>query len=168
MITASTVKAAGYASIAALCFGVGWVAQGWRLGAELSTKSASHAKALSDITAAATAALSAQTAKQIELANHLAALDSQHYQELIHAQSVTSALSADLAAQRKRLSVRTSGSSCSGVPAIADPASMDDAAERADLHPATAASVVAIAGEADKCAVKLTALQEWVIKVAKP
>lgn len=168
MITAPTVKAAVYAALAVMCFGAGWVAQGWRLGDELSAQSASHAKALSDISAAAAVALSAQQAKQIELANHLAALDAQHYQELIHAQSVTSALSADLAASRKRLPVRVSGASCSGVPARAGPARVDDGAERADLHPATAASAVAIAGEADQCAVKLTALQAWVIKVAQP
>ena len=168
MITAPTVKAAVYAALAALCFGSGWVVQGWRLGEELSAQSASHSKALSDITAATAAALSAKQAKQIELANHLAALDAQHYQELIHAQSVTSALSADLAAQRKRLSVRVSGSSCAGMPASAGPASVDNGAERVDLHPATAASVVAITSEADQCAVKLTALQAWVIKVAQP
>ena len=168
MITAPTVKAAIYAALAALCFGAGWVVQGWRLGDELSAKSASHAKTLSDISAAAAVALSAQQAKQIELANHLAALDAQHYQELIHAQSVTSALSADLAASRKRLSVRTSGSSCPRAPTGADSARLDDGAERADLHPATAASAVAIAGEADQCAVKLTALQAWVIKGDQP
>jgi hypothetical protein len=151
----------------ALAFACGWKAQGWRLDAQLSTQAAQHAQAVSDLNQAALTAATAQQTARVTLEQQLAALDQQHYQELTHAQTVIDAVSGELASGQRRLSVRLAAARCPGVPAATGAAGLDDAAERADLHPATAASVVAIAGEADQCAIKLVALQKWVKQVMR-
>ena len=142
---------------------LGWLANGWRLGAELATQRADHAtelQRLADINAAALAAQQ-QTRQRIE--QQLAALDQQRYQELTHAQENTDRLAADLTAARQRLRVRIDPASCDEVPAATGTAGLDDGAgARADLHPAVAAGVVRVTGRADECRARLTALQEWV------
>lgn len=141
---------------------LGWLANDWRLGAELSALRADHAAELQRLADTNAVALAAQQQARQQLEQQLAALDRQRYQELTHVQENTDRLAADLAAARQRLRVRIDPASCPGMPAAARPARMDAAAgARADLHPAVAAGVVRVTGRADQCRARLTALQAW-------
>lgn len=140
-----------------------WQWQANAYGARLAQQAALHSDTLGEIARASARLLQAQQERRQALETRLAALDGQHYQELTHAQQTTNRLTVDLAAARRRLSVRTTGHAHSnGVPASAGGARVDDGAERADIHPEDARAIAAITGDADRCAVKLTALQAWV------
>ncbi|WP_324730962.1 lysis system i-spanin subunit Rz [Pseudomonas paeninsulae] len=160
--------AAGVAALMALSAAGAWTWQANAYGKQLAVQSGLHSDTLAEIARASSRMLQAQQEKRQALETQLSALDGQHYQELTHAQQTTDRLAADLAAARQRLSVRTTGNANSnGVPAGAGAASVDDGAERADIHPEDARAIAAITGDADRCAVKLTALQGWVKEVAK-
>lgn len=157
------------ALLAAACAGA-WL-NGLRWQARLAVAERVHADTLAEISRAAANQLATQQAAQQRLTQALAAVDTQHYQELTHAQQTIDRMAADLAGAHRRLSVRLAAPACaSGVPGNADPARLDDGAgARADLHPATAAGVVRVTGRADQCRARLTALQDWVrTATAKP
>lgn len=157
------------ALLAAACAGA-WL-NGLRWQARLAVAERVHADTLAEIGRAAATQLATQQAAQQRLTQALAAVDTQHYQELTHAQQTIDRLSADLAGAHRRLSVRLAAPACAGgLPGNADPARLDDGAgARADLHPATAAGVVRVTGRADQCRARLTALQAWVrTATAKP
>ena len=140
----------------------GWALNGWRLGAELSTQGADHAAELRRLADTNATALAAQQQASQRLAQQLAVLDQQRYQELTHAQESTDRLAADLAAARQRLRVRIDPASSPGLSAATGATGLDDGAgARADLHPAVAEGVVRVTGRADQCRARLTALQEW-------
>jgi len=62
----------------------------------------------------------------------------------------------------RRLSVRAScPAAASGLSAATGTGRMGNGAQRADIHEEDARRIVAVTGDADACAVKLTALQEW-------
>lgn len=138
-----------------------WSWQSNAYGRELADLRSAHATQLLLIAQASERAIRDQADARLLLENKLQLLDEQRYGELRNAQANTDRLSAELAAATRRLSVRTAPGSATGVPAAPGSASVDDGAERIDIHPATAAGIVRVAGEADQCAVKLTALQEW-------
>ena len=92
----------------------------------------------------------------------LADLDTQHTQELANAQATNAQLRADVAAGARRLSVLAR---CPAVRTATGPASMDDAEARAELDPATAERIVAIANDGDAAIIALTGLQDYVSKV---
>lgn len=100
------------------------------------------------------------------LETQLASLDEQRYGELRHAQQEIDRLSAAVADGSKRLSVRASCPAAS-VPATTSPGGLDAGAQRIDIHPADAAAIVRITGDADQCAVKLSALQDWARSVTR-
>ncbi|MFP5340246.1 MAG: lysis system i-spanin subunit Rz, partial [Gammaproteobacteria bacterium] len=109
-----------------------------------------------------------QQAERLDLESRLAASDQQRYGELRHAQQEIERLSAAVADGSRRLSVRASCPASAGsVPAPTGAGRLDDGAQRADIHDEDARSIVAITGDADACAVKLTALQEWAREVTK-
>lgn len=141
------------------------------VAAEAQTKLSSYRAEISERDKlAAVAALEESQRRQAErtaLLNRLADQDAKHYQELTDVQTENDRLSADLRATRQRLSVRTAARCPAGVPAAASTGRLDDAAERADIHPEDAAAIVRITGDADRCAVKLTALQEWARSVSR-
>lgn len=148
---------------------IGWLVNGWRLGAELAAQRANHAAELQQLADITAAALAAQQQARQRLEQQLAALDQQRYQELTHAQENTDRLAADLAAARQRLRVRIDPASCPGLPAATGTAGMDDGAgARADIHPADAAALVRVTGRADECRARLTALQDWARAIAAP
>ena len=162
LLSAAALAIAGWA---------GWQANGLRWQARLAVAERVHADTLAEISRAAATQLATQQAAQQRLTQALAAVDTQHYQELTHAQQTIDRLSADLAGAHRRLSVRLAAPACAGgMPGNADPACLDDGAgARADLHPATAAGVVRVTGRADQCRARLTALQAWVrTATAKP
>lgn len=155
----------------ALAAWAGWQANGWRLGNQLATAEAAHQHTLGEIARAAASQLQAQQTQRQALEQRLAELDTTHQQEITHAQAAADQLAADLAAARRRLSVRINPATCaSSLPATTPAPDLDDGAgARADLHPATAAGVVRVTGRADQCRARLTALQDWVrTATAKP
>lgn len=151
-----------------LAAGAGALVNGWRWEARLATANQVHADTLAEIDRVTARQLQAQQEQQVDLQRRLELTEQQHYQELAHAQENTDRLRADLAADRQRLLVKVRGSSgCIGVPAAPGAAGVDDGAKYAELHPATAADLTALAGDADSCAVKLKGLQAWVTELRK-
>lgn len=140
-----------------------WQWQANAYGKQLAEQASTHAHTLGEIARTATRQLQAQQDKRQAIEQRLTAIDAQHYQEMTHAQDSVDQLAADLAAARRGLSVRINPATCLGaVPAAPGAASLDDAAgARAELYPATAASVVRVTGRADQCRARLTALQAW-------
>ena len=161
MSTTRTITLVGGACLAAGLV-LGMTLQGWRMGAQLADLRADHAVELQRLADTNAAALADQQQARQHLEQQLAAIDTQRYQELTHAQQNTDRLAADLAAARQRLRVRIDPASCPGLSATTGAAGLDDGAgARADLHPADAAALVRVTGRADECRARLTALQVW-------
>ena len=156
------------ATLMALSAAGAWQLQANAYGKQLAEQSSGHAHTLGEIARAAASQLQAQQAKRQALEQRLATLDSQHYQELTHAQQTVDQLATDLATARRGLSVRINPATCPGsVPATAGPPGLDDGTgTRAELHPATAAGAVRVTGRADQCRASLTALQAWVREIS--
>lgn len=152
--------------VLALAFGVGWTVNGWRLAAITSDLKAEHAAYLEAISIEHAQKLVVLAGEQKATQQRLSALDQQRYGELRHAQQEIDRLSAVVADGTRRLSVRAACPS-TGVPGTAGATRLDDGSQRADIHPADAGRIVAITGDADACAVKLSALQEWAREVAR-
>ena len=135
--------------------------QAWRYEQQLADLRSAHAAQLQLIAQASERAIRAQGQARLQLETQLDLLDTQRYGELRNAQTNNDRLAADLAAAGQRLSVRTTAARCPAqLPATPGGASLDDGADRADIHPAVAGRLVRLMGEADECAIKLTGLQE--------
>ena len=159
---------AGALLLMALSAAAAWQWQANAYGRQIAAAQLAHTADLALIANAASAQLRTQQAARLTLERRLSLLDAQHYQELAHAQQNTDLLTADLTAARRRLSVRIRPTNAGDVPDSASAARLDDGAGvRGELYGSTAAGVVRVAGEADRCAVKLTALQEWARAVAE-
>lgn len=152
------------ALLAAFC--AAWMIQGWRLGGQMSEMQAEWSETLRKTAEANAAVILNQQKDRQALADELASLDEQRYGELRHAQQEIDRLSAAVADGSKRLSVRASCPAAS-VPATTDPGGVDAGTQRVQLHPADAAAIVRITGDADQCAVKLSALQDWARSVTR-
>lgn len=153
----------------AIGFAIGWLANGLRLGAELAEQRAGHAIELQVIAETSAATLAEERRKRAALEARWATSESHFYGKLKDAEQTTDRLAADLDAARQRLRFRTApAASSGGVPAAACAASVDAGEGRADIHPQDAATLVRITGEADACAVRLTALQEWARAISSP
>lgn len=165
-MTALQVRLLAFVVAGAIAAASGALVNGWRWEAKLAAANQMHADALADIDRATARKLQAQHEQQVALQRRLELTEQQHYQELAHAQENTDRLRADLAADRQRLLVKVRGpASCGGVPAATGASGVDDGAQYAELHPATAADLAALAGDADRCAVRLNGLQAWVREV---
>ncbi|WP_286919756.1 lysis system i-spanin subunit Rz [Pseudomonas sp. UBA6753] len=90
----------------------------------------------------------------------LADLDTQHTQERESANQTNASLRADVAASKRRLSVLTANS-CSPA-GSASAAVLGHAEARAELDPAAAERIVAIANDGDDAIRQLNALQDYV------
>lgn len=148
----------------------GWLVNGWRLGGQIAAIQRKNAEQLAKNEQVASAAFREQQQARQQLENKLSLLDQQRYGELQNAQATTDRLSADLADARQRMRVTITASSCqqlSGAGKAAGADRVDDGAVTADIQPATAADLASLAGEADACAVKLTALQGWARDVTR-
>lgn len=164
LMTLRTLALAG--CVLAVFLAGAWI-NGLRWEARYSAAQAAHQSTLTEIANAAAAQLRTQQAQRQALETRLSQLDAQRYQELTHAQQATDRLAADLAAARQRLLVKIRPAGSGGVPAAAGAAGLDDGADTAELHPEIAAELARLAGDADRCAVKLSALQGWVKEVTK-
>lgn len=152
----------------ALAFGAGWLVNGWRLSGDMAGQRAEHQTHLRQVAEANAAVILKQQAERADLEGRLAANDQQRYGELRHAQQEIDRLSAAVADGSRRLSVRAAcPAAAGGVSTATGSGSLDDGAQRADIHEEDARRIVAITGDADACAVKLTALQEWAREVTK-
>lgn len=133
-----------------------------------SKAQAEHQTHLRQVAEANAAVILKQQADRQDLEGRLAASDQQRYGELRHAQQEIERLSAAVADGSRRLSVRAScPAAAGGVSAATGAGRLDDGAQRADIHAEDARRIVAITGDADACAVKLNALQEWAREVTK-
>lgn len=129
---------------------------------------AEHQTHLRQVAEANAAVILKQQAERQDLEGRLAANDQQRYGELRHAQQEIERLSAAVADGTRRLSVRAScPAAASDLSAATGAGRVDDGSQRADIHEEDARRIVAITGDADACAVKLTALQEWAREVTK-
>lgn len=139
-----------------------WRVAEWRFGEQIAALKLQHERERGETSQAVAAELQRRTEQRQRLEADLQAIDEQRYGELRHAQVINDQLTADLAAARQRLRVRITRASCSatGMPAGTVGTSVDDGAEYAELHPATAADLAQLAADADSCAIKLTAMQE--------
>lgn len=153
------------ALLAAFC--AAWMIQGWRLGGQMSEMQAEWSETLRKTAEANAAVILSQQQESQALAAELASLDQQRYGELRHAQENTDRLSGELASARSRLRFRIDPASCPAVSATADAASVDAGTVFANIHPEDAAAIVRITGDADACAVRLSALQDWARSVTK-
>jgi len=145
-------------------FAAGWQWQAAKGTAALATADSLHAHALGEITRAAAGQQQRQQQRANELQQQLSELDNKHYAEMTDVQQDNNQLAADLAAAKQRLSVRIANptAGASGVPSSgAAPGMGNGAGARADIHPATAASLIRVTARADECRSRLTALQDW-------
>jgi len=135
---------------------------------DASKAQAEHQNHLRQVAEANAAVILKQQAERQDLEGRLAANDQQRYGELRHAQQEIERLSAAVADGTRRLSVRAScPSAASDLSAATGAGRLDDGNQRADIHEEDARRIVGITGDADACAVKLTALQEWAREVTK-
>ncbi|MGH8387646.1 MAG: lysis system i-spanin subunit Rz [Pseudomonas sp.] len=95
----------------------------------------------------------------------LADLDTQHTQELSHAQAANQQLRTAVATGAHRLSVLAT---CPAVRATTSTARVDDAEARADIDPAAAERIVTIANDGDDAIRALSALQDYVTTACLP
>ena len=145
-----------------------WQWQGNAYGKRLADQAKSHETFLRQVAEANAAVILKQQAERQDLESRLVASDQQRYGELRHAQQEIERLSAAVADGSRRLSVRASCPvAASGLSAATGAGRLDDGSQRADIHEEDARRIVAITGDADACAVKLTALQEWAREVTK-
>lgn len=150
-------------------FGLGVLVESWRLGSVLERERADRAEQLRRQAEQHAATLIDHTAARLQLEGRLHSIDTTQTQELANVRAENARLADELLSAHRSLSVLTATpAACPGrVPAATGTAGVDDGAGRADIHPADARRVVAITGDADECAVRLTALQRWVREVRR-
>jgi len=161
---------AGFAvlSLMALSATGAWKWQANSYEARLAKQITEHKNFLRQVAEANAAVILKQRDERIDLEQRLATLDLQRYGELRNARQEIERLFAAVADGSRRLSVRSScPAAASGLSAATSAGSMDDGSQRADIHEEDAGRIVAITGDADACAVKLAALQEWAREVTK-
>lgn len=151
------------AAVVGLAIGVtaGVTAEQWRMTALLNAERADTAVQLQRIAEANAQAITEQLQVRQDLEAQLRTIDANKHRELTDAQQNADRLAAELRNATRRLSIRASCPAGSGVPEAASASRVDDGAGRATIHGEDAATLVGITGEADACAVTLTALQEW-------
>lgn len=151
------------ASLLAAGAGGTWYVQEYRWQAKYSQAETLHSNTLAELARAGARQLQAEQAKRIQLEQERELIDQHHFKEYTDVTATNAQLVVDLAAARQRLSVRVNHPARSdSLPTTSSAAGVDDEELRADIHPADAARIAAITGEADECAVTLGALQEWV------
>ncbi len=150
--------------VAVLIAAVGsWGARGKVADAAIANLKAEHAGQLQAISIkAAEAAVAAH--RQAEIwQQRVADLDAQHLEELNREKAENDRLRDDLRAGTRRVSIAARCPAAGGgVRNAPGAARLDDGAERAELDPAAAADLAALAGDGDEAARKLTALQDYV------
>lgn len=111
------------------------------------------------------ATLEAAAASRRNTQRLLLELDTKHTRELTNAQNTNAQLRAAVATGKRRLSVQAT---CPAVGATTSPTGMDDDQARAELDPAAAERIVAIASDGDDAIRALNGLQEYVFTACTP
>ena len=162
MIPAIYTHAGAAVLAGALAFAGAWQVQGWRMGAQVASLKAGHAKtlqAIADKTAKARAAVA-----RYELAAHaqLADKDAQFYKELTHAKSESDRLRACVAAGACGVRIITRSTACAArgdVSQDAGAGSVGDGAVALDGD--TAGRVLNLRESVQSDAAKLAYLREY-------
>lgn len=163
--------------------GIGWAAQGWRLGeqmaeqgraleSQLADRDKLHAATLAEINRAAADQDRRNQEQRLLLEQQLQASSATQYGKLTDAEKNAARLRDRLATAELRLSVlianpAAGGGSGNKVPAPAGAGCLVDGAGRADIDPRAAQRIVGITNRGDKAIIALTACQAWVEKVSK-
>ena len=160
--------------IAALVLGLvlgAWAAWSWQAnhyGKQLAEQAETYGR---DREQAAVAVIDWQESQQAErraLEDRLQANDQTHYKELLDAQTSQARLRDQLATADVRLSVLLAApGSSGGVSTAAGAGSVVHGGARAELDPAAAQRIVAIAGDGDQGLIALAACQAYVKEIAK-
>jgi hypothetical protein len=156
--------------IAALVLGLalgGWAAWSWQANyydKQLAEQAEAYGR---DREQAAVAVIDWQESQQVErraLEDRLQANDETHYKELRDAQTYQARLRDQLATADVRLSVLLAAAPSGGgwVSTAASAGSLDHGDPRAELDPAAAQRIVAIAGDGDQGLIALAACQAYV------
>lgn len=162
--------------------GIGWAAQGWRLGeqmaeqgraleSQLADKERLHAATLAEINRVAADQERRNHEQRLLLEQQLQASSAAHYGKLSDAEKNAARLRDRLATAELRLSVlianpAASGGSGNGMHTPAGAGCMVDGAGRADLDPGAAQRIVGIVSRGDRAIIALTACQAYVRRVA--
>lgn len=98
-------------------------------------------------------------AKEQALIAQQAERDKQQYKEYKDAQNTITQLRADVAAGKRRLSVKTKATVCAGSGTAT--ANLDNGTTRAELDPTTAQDLIGLMAKGDQAIRQLNALQDW-------
>ena len=154
---------AGAALLAgAIAFTGAWRVQDWRYGAQLASLKAGHAETLREIADKTAKASEAVRKYEAGVAGQLADKDTQHYQELTHAQSETRRLRACVAAGTCGVRIITRSTACAAggdVPKDAGAGGVGDGAVA--LDDAAANRVLDLRESVQSDAAKLAYLREY-------
>ncbi len=162
MIPAIYTHAGAAVLAGALAFSGAWQVQSWRMGEQLAGLKASHAETLREIADKAAKASEAVRKYEAGVAGQLADKDTQHYQELTHAQSETARMRACIAAGTCGVRIITRGTACAAggdVPQDAGAGGVGDGAVA--LDDAAANRVLDLRESVQSDAAKLAYLREY-------
>ena len=140
----------------------GYIAHGWRLGAQLASLKTGHAETLREIADKTAKASEAVRKYEAGVAELLADKDATHYKELTHAQSETARMRACVAAGTCGVRIITRSTACAArgdVPQDAGAGSVGDGAVALDGD--TAGRVLNLRESVQSDAAKLAYLREY-------
>jgi len=146
-----------------------WQAQDWRYGQQLAEQAGLHQDDLTALRNAAADQVRTEQDRRLALEQRLVATDQSHYLELSHEQTLQARLRDRLATADLRLSVLIAAPVAPGggaVSAATGAGGVVHAAARADLDPAAAQRIVAIAGDGDAGLIALAACQAYAREVS--
>lgn len=159
LIVALALFSAGAAS--------GWQVQDWRLGERLAERDRLHGHTLAEIQRAAAGQAQREHQRRVGLEQQLMAESRNQYRKRTDAEHTSARLRDRLATADLRLSVLLAAdpanpSGGSALPGATATGRLVDGAPRAELDPATAQRVLAIAEQGDRAVIALNACQAYV------
>ncbi|MFJ2714861.1 lysis system i-spanin subunit Rz [Pseudomonas sp. NPDC087346] len=159
----------GFLALALLCLGafVAWQWQANRYNAEIASIRAQVAQDEAERSRVTSEAIAQEQQRNAQLSEALNQLEQRRFKEIQDVQNTAQRLTLDLSTARQRLSVRVVRPVCGGGVSAESPSGvLGNGAYTAELHPAVAADLAALAADADQCALKLAYLQhrEQVLK----
>ena len=154
---------AGAALLAgALAFAGAWQVQAWRMGEQLAGVKASHAQTMQAIADKTSKASEAVRKYETGVADQLADKDTQHYQELTHAQSETARMRACVAAGTCGVRIITRATACAAGGAVPQDAGSGGVGDGAvALDDAAANRVLDLRESVQSDAAKLAYLRDY-------
>lgn len=140
----------------------------WKYGGEIARLQRDAAITLATNVGVVAAQLAVQQEASAALSAKLDAQDAKYFKELSDVKSAADVRIASLLSGSSRLSVKVANPVCpGGLPEAPGAGRVDDGSYTAELLPADAATIYRISEDADSCAVKLSALQDWARGVSR-